>query len=393
MRKLLTAVLLFFVLIAKANIVLSDSAYISLLTCEPDNAIYARFWHSAIRVCDKENKIDYAYNYGIFDFSSEYFIPKFIKGETDYILASYYTTSFLESYKDRKSTVYEQILNLDNRQKQRLFDALEENLMPENATYRYNFIYDNCATRVYDIICRAVEPPNSKITSIYPQKRVTYRDIITEFVGYDNWQKFGIDILIGSSADIIIDNQRLIAFPKYTKEVIQNSRLITNNSSEKLVARTNIINQFPLKTSSETAIYRPTIVCSILLLIVVLISFCARDKRGILIVLDTTLFAIYGLAGIVISYLMFFSLHPLVSPNYNILWLNPLMILLAITIHKKKQNRFLINIILAQAILTIFALVVFATKIQIMHQAFLPMIVILLIRCLLLYRQHTNGQS
>ena len=66
MKKYLILPLLFVAFLANAQpIILSDSAQISLLTAEPSPPVYARWGHTAIRVLDKKNKIDWAYNYGI----------------------------------------------------------------------------------------------------------------------------------------------------------------------------------------------------------------------------------------------------------------------------------------------------------------------------------------
>ena len=48
---------------------LSDKAQISLLTCSPGKELYAKYGHTALRVCDSVNHIDIAFNYGIFDFN------------------------------------------------------------------------------------------------------------------------------------------------------------------------------------------------------------------------------------------------------------------------------------------------------------------------------------
>ena len=63
---------------------LSEEAQISLLTCTPGNELYARYGHTAIRVLDPQNRLDLVFNYGIFDFNTDHFYWKFVKGETWY---------------------------------------------------------------------------------------------------------------------------------------------------------------------------------------------------------------------------------------------------------------------------------------------------------------------
>jgi len=52
---------------------LSSSAYITLLTCDPGEELYATFGHSAIGVVDAEQGIDWVFNYGTFNFEVPHF--------------------------------------------------------------------------------------------------------------------------------------------------------------------------------------------------------------------------------------------------------------------------------------------------------------------------------
>ena len=121
-RILFAAVLLCCSLNLFADIELSDSAKVSILTCEPSSdAVYTYFGHTAIHIQDAQNNIDWTFNYGVFSFDQPFFIPKFIKGTTDYELGISYTDSFLNTYKQRNSTVFEQTLNLTAEEKQNTF--------------------------------------------------------------------------------------------------------------------------------------------------------------------------------------------------------------------------------------------------------------------------------
>ena len=130
----------------------SDSASISILTCSPGQEVYAKFGHSGIRINDSVTKTDMVFNYGIFSFNTENFYYKFIKGETDYYLGVHPTDFFLAEYEERNSMVWEQVLNLSTTEKRKIINALIDNYRPENRVYRYNYVFDNCATRPRDKI-------------------------------------------------------------------------------------------------------------------------------------------------------------------------------------------------------------------------------------------------
>lgn len=132
--------------------VLSDSARISLITVDPGAETYSMFGHSALRVFDPANRLDRCYNYGTFDFDQPNFLLKFCRGKLLYFLD-------IESYRgfeygnlsDRRA-MHEQWLNLQPARKQRLFELLTVNARAENRSYKYDFFYDNCATRIRDIV-------------------------------------------------------------------------------------------------------------------------------------------------------------------------------------------------------------------------------------------------
>ena len=106
---------------------LSPEAKISLLTCAHGDEIYSYFGHTAVRINDAKLGIDYVFNYGLFSFDSPNFAWRFMKGETDYMIGGERMPSFLNSYVEEQRSVYEQVLNISQSEKQTLFDALVEN--------------------------------------------------------------------------------------------------------------------------------------------------------------------------------------------------------------------------------------------------------------------------
>jgi hypothetical protein len=103
---------------------LSKQAKISVLTCGPNEEVYALYGHTAIRVKDPAFKIDLVFNYGVFSFNTPHFVYRFAKGETDYMLYPFKFRSFFEEYKKEQRSIYGQDLNLTQKEKQQLFDFL-----------------------------------------------------------------------------------------------------------------------------------------------------------------------------------------------------------------------------------------------------------------------------
>ena len=159
---------------------LSKDAEISLLTVSPsEDEVYTVYGHTALRVRDASKKLDTVFNYGIFDFSKPNFIYRFAKGETDYRLAAQYTRDFLIEYEMRGSEVTEQILDIDSAGKARIWEALMINNRPENRVYRYNFFFDNCATRPAAIIWPAAPAATAAVA---PKPRNARRLSLVSFM-------------------------------------------------------------------------------------------------------------------------------------------------------------------------------------------------------------------
>ena len=127
----------------------SDSISVSLITYYPGSIMYELYGHAGIKI-GFHNGSGVLYNYGIFDFNSPNFVYRFIKGETDYMVKGYSSEYMLRGYARRK--VVEQVLNLTQEQAYRAAEYLYNNALPWNATYRYNYVLDNCSTRPRDVI-------------------------------------------------------------------------------------------------------------------------------------------------------------------------------------------------------------------------------------------------
>ena len=143
---------------------LTDEAKIYLLTCSPGEALYERYGHTALMVIDKELGLQEVYNYGIFDFSSEHFYWRFVRGETYYQLGKDEVNRFIGQYIYFGRQVNVQELNLTPEQRDAIYRALIINYYPENRVYLYNFVFDNCATRPFWLLAKAISGQRSAIS-------------------------------------------------------------------------------------------------------------------------------------------------------------------------------------------------------------------------------------
>src|SRR5690554_4809458 len=346
MKKIALLILpLFFALYSQdvtAQVQLNENAKVSLLTASRwHGAVYALFGHTAIRVQDDSTGVDAVFNYGYFDPTQPNFTYNFIRGKTDYVLGVNTFNEFIYEYEYKGQEVIEQELNLSISEKQQLYNALFINALPENRRYRYNFLFDNCATRPRDMVEMIIQKPVQ-----YPSTRSnqTFRDLIHECVNEFAWMKFGIDLVIGSDADKFITDREKMFLPLYLMEAFRDAKVLNNDTiNTPLVKSTNIILESDSEevNNSEQFIIKPVAVAFALLLFTLIISFLQarynyhKTER----IYDSILFSVAGVAGLVVTFLVFFSEHPAVSPNWNLSWLHFMHLIIAVLFWVKSMEK------------------------------------------------------
>ena len=305
-----------------------DSIRFSLLTCGAGEEIYSLFGHTAIRYENFTRGIDAVFNYGIFSFNTPNFILRFTLGETDYQLGVTSYKQFAYEYTWTGRDVWQQTLNLNAEEKKKLLALLEENYLPQNRIYRYNFFYDNCATRPRDQIERAVQGTleyADDMTSF--QTGISFRDIVHQYTIGHSWARFGIDLCLGSQADKDITRRQMMFAPFYLKDFLAKAQLKNAQGMERpLVSSEDHIIQSPHQTSTEEA-PSPLQTAFLLFTIVTIATAYGIYRRKSLWLLDLLLFLAAGVAGCILAFLASFSQHPAVSPNYLLFLFHPLHLL------------------------------------------------------------------
>lgn len=305
-----------------------DSIRFSLLTCGAGEEIYSLFGHTAIRYENFTRGIDAVFNYGIFSFNTPNFILRFTLGETDYQLGVTSYKQFAYEYTWTGRDVWQQTLNLNAEEKKKLLALLEENYLPQNRIYRYNFFYDNCATRPRDQIEHAVQGTleyADDMTSF--QTGISFRDIVHQYTIGHSWARFGIDLCLGSQADKDITRRQMMFAPFYLKDFLAKAQLKNAQGMERpLVSSEDHIIQSPQQTSTEET-PSPLQTAFLLFTIVTIATAYGIYRRKSLWLLDLLLFLAAGVAGCILAFLASFSQHPAVSPNYLLFLFHPLHLL------------------------------------------------------------------
>ncbi|MDR2853706.1 MAG: DUF4105 domain-containing protein [Prevotellaceae bacterium] len=379
--KLLLLSLLFFSFSAFAqSLNLSDAAKISILTCSPSEEVYAKFGHSGVRVCDVATHTDIVFNYGIFSFNTPNFIGKFIAGATDYRLGIERTTDFLLDYSLRNSQVTEQVLNLNESEKRKFIALLEENCKPENIEYRYNFVYDNCATRPRNLVMASVDGYVELINPTY--EWLTFRELVAQYVGKNTWTMFGIDMIFGAESDQIASEMNAMFLPEILRNEFRESRIVNLNTdtTKPLVAAQHVLVAPTNAVDEVSKVSFPFLVFFLLLLLRLFLLYReTKDDHRKYRWFDTPFLVLTGLVGCIAFYLTFISEHPMVGENYNLLWLMPLNIVAGILLWFRSMRKLLFGYFALTEAFLLIAASIYALNVQAVNYTFMPIMLTLFI--------------
>ena len=310
----------------------TDSLRVSLLTCAPGTEVYQLYGHTALRVQDQGRGMDAVFNYGVFDFNAPHFTWRFVLGECDYMVAACPFTLFLGEYEQRGSQVTEQVLALTAEEKKRLFRNLATNAMPQNRTYRYNFLLNNCTTKARDMIEQAVD---GHVVYVEHTEHPTYREMLHYYTHDFPWSETGNDLLLGASCDTVLTDRACQFLPERLMEDMDGAQIFDEDENRRpLVSGTNIIlpdipekRMKPVDSSWQSRFMEwMTPLKAALCLFIACLLIMAAEWRwhrmwwGV----DMVLMTVQGIVGTFLCFMFLFSQHPTVDSNWQVWVFNPL---------------------------------------------------------------------
>ncbi len=364
---------------------LSESSVISLLTASPGEELYSTFGHSAIRVKDQELNLDIVFNYGTFDSGIPNFYIKFARRKVDYMLSVSEFDAFAGTYVYENRSIIEQVLNLDSLQKNRLYSLLLENYLPENRYYRYDFFFDNCATRIRDIMITAF---GGDFHYNYPEAwsngNMTFRNLIDLYLTNHHWSDFGIDLALGLPTDDIASPSDYMFLPDYLKEGFETATIISDGAEMHFVLNNHEI--IPREEiQSPTFFITPVRLMWTLFGICALLTFLSVRRGKNTFWFDILYFSAIGLGGWMVFSLWFLTDHIATKDNLNLLWAVPLYFPLFL-FWERLSKTFKIWYIYLCGGLDVLILLLWLVFPQQYHLAFIPMILIMILRFIVLLK-------
>lgn len=327
----------------------TNATEITLITCTPGSELYSVFGHSGIRVHDETEGIDVVFNYGTFDFTKPNFYTNFLRGILIYSLGLDHFQNFRSAYIYENRGVSEQVLNLTQNEKQKIANFLMHNAQPENRDYRYDFLLDNCATRIRDVFEKNVEGSLHYNMGNYDSLR-SFRKMIDEYSWHKRWENFGMNLLIGLPVDRPTTYREQTFLPDYLRDAFQTA---TVHNGEPFVLETREI--VPAPTVDKSGHFSdPEYVLAAILIVLFLLTLIELFFGFHLKFIDYALLTISGLLGCLYLALWFFTQHWTTAWNLNLLWALPTNLLLAQTLFLKRFSPTLKKIILGTLAIELF---------------------------------------
>jgi len=350
-----------------------STTQVSLITVGPGEDLYSSFGHSLFWFEDPGKGLDASYNYGSFDFDTENFYIKFLSGTLPYKLEKIPLAPQFNYWVRKNRSVTQQVLQLTTAQKQKLYSLLEENYKPEKRTYHYRFFYDNCATRLQDMLLAAC---GSEIKyDGYTHETLSFREWIDRYAHQQKpWADFGMDLAIGKPADKLATPMQATFLPDNLQAAFADAKITIDGKDQPLVAAT-----YELYTATPRppqGMFTPQTVFWILAVLTALFTWWQMRQNKISFTYDKILFNLTAIAGTILLLLWFGTNHEDTKWNWDVLWASPLLFLIAKDLSPRRKNTRISILLILYTILLLLGTV----NLDKHNQVLIPILLTLVIR-------------
>lgn len=330
----------------------SSRLRISLLTCGPGDEIWAQFGHTAIRVTDSATGTDLVYNYGTFSFGPGFEI-QFMRGKLLYYVSYYPYEHFLDEYSDPQRRVEEQVLHINGAEKKAIQDYLVENAKEENRYYKYDFFFDNCATRIRDVFPMALDKDFAYGQTLPENSRLTFRQIMNEYFYRVHFERLGCNLLLGSPIDKVMTNSEVMFLPDFLRDGMAGATVAGKKIAPETVVHYEGPGKVPAGPNWPFIVLMFAAVLTVQGIIIPRYKWLG-DFMGFLFLFVT------GLLGCLMLVMWLWTDHQGCQNNYNVLWALPTNIIYAFLPRKRNKSKYAVIAI----ILIFISLLLHITGIQ-----------------------------
>jgi len=326
-----------------------DSSHIrvSLLTCGVGDEIWETFGHTGVRIVDSVRHLDVVYNYGTFDGFDKDFEINFMRGKLLYYVSMDSYQGFMQEYVMAQRKVEEQLLLLSGTQKQEVYTFLRENALPQNRNYKYDFFFDNCATRIRDIFPRVLGKDFHFAATVSKDRPLTFRNIINQYFYRKHWERVGVNLLLGKKIDKVMTSEDIMFLPDYLRDGVGGSTV--NGTKVSAVATVILQGKATEPAGTNEPIY---VMLAVLLLTILGLFYKPLHVLGK--VMTVLVMLVTGLLGILMLFMWVGTDHQACQNNLNILWALPTNLIALFVKRKERYASLAIGLIILSLLLHIF---------------------------------------
>jgi Domain of unknown function (DUF4105) len=325
MKKVNLLIIILFIACQSFAQQLSESTKVSLITVEPGSELNDAFGHTILWIYDPANQIDKAYNFGEYDYNTDNFYWKFVKGQLPYKMGQYPIGLYQQYYQKNNRKMTEEVMSYSVAQKQKIYDFLEGTYNdPARRNYKYKFFYDNCATRIRDAMLLACSD-SVHLQNIPAMNDSSYRQWMNKCLirKHHYWAAVGMNAALGSPADERILQYNACYLPENLQKSMAAARRMTNHRVFYFVKDTNVLYPTTLIDEKPMFFLTPLFWFSLVLAFTLYRTYRDWKKRQKGYVLDKVLFGVVGVLGWVLMFLWFGTDHGVTNYNKNLLWAFP----------------------------------------------------------------------
>ena len=339
---------------------------ISLLTMGNGEQVWELFGHNALWIHDNVTNRDTVFNWGVFSFHQERFIPHFLQGRMLYSMGGNSMDDVMAAYRYWNRSVLSQELDLSPAQKDSILVTIQRNALPENVNYRYDYYRDNCSTRVRDILDHALGGPLSVQAAGLTD--ATYRWHSLRLMQGNAPIMLGVDIGLGRPSDTRLTKWEEMFLPRKLHDFIAKVHVLDASGAMKpLVKSERVLFQ---STREPEPIAPPDLGLWLLFggvvaaAIMTTLGFMATPLHPVMRFTAAAVSAVWslaiGLLGTVLVLLWAVTDHVFAHSNENVLLFNPLWLGLAVLLpvylwsgRAETATRRLASVIVAMALMAL----------------------------------------
>ncbi|GHT72966.1 membrane protein [Spirochaetia bacterium] len=311
-----------------------DYLTVKLAVMGPGDELYFWWGHLALIIDDAVTGTSRFYDYGLFSFKSTRFFTNFLMGRLLYSVGVSPAEANFRVYRNNNRDITLYTLDLPASTKEEIRRFVENNVLPENRDYLYHHFKNNCVTPVLNIIDTAT---GGQFRAEYGEApgRYTIRQHVRRHTWFNPFFDWFLNFMMGQDIDKPTTVWEEMFLPQELGNRINEFTYTDVNGRERrLVSSVEVLNR---------AVGRPAILDvprkqwprSLALGMVTAILLCGvyalrRRKpvagRIILGSVQALLGLFFGVVGLALFFMTFFTNHDYTYHNINLLYINPLLL-------------------------------------------------------------------